>query len=245
MLLEVCVDSPRGLQAAIAGGADRIELCSSLALGGLSPSPGLVELARRAPIPVYAMVRPRPGDFVFDADDEAAMLAEVDALRGAGLAGVVLGANRSDGTLDAYLLTRLVNRARGMGTTLHRAFDLTPDLSAALETAVELGFERVLSSGARRTAIEGADVLSQLAREADGRIAIMPGSGVNAGNVGDFLQGGTIHEVHASCRSPAVLDPASRSLAFGFQTQGEAETDMHKVAQLRGVLSTYAAGTAQ
>src|SRR5262245_37162108 len=96
VLLEVCVDSPQGLAAAIEGGADRIELCSALELGGLTPLPGLMKAAAAAPIPVYAMIRPRGGLFVFDEADEAAMMADIDAVRAAGLAGVVIGANQPD-----------------------------------------------------------------------------------------------------------------------------------------------------
>lgn len=239
LLLEVCVDTPQGILAAVEGGADRIELCSSLALGGLSPSAGLVHLASQLSIPVYAMVRPRPGNFVFDMADEEAMMAEIDSFRAAGLAGVVLGANHLDGTLDAGLLDRLLKRAQGMGSTLHRAFDLTPDLSAALNTAIELGFERILTSGARPTALEGIDAILAIARKAGGRISIMPGSGVNTTNVEAFLRDGTIGEVHASCSRTIALDTQSRAFAFGFHANDEAETDRNRVEQLRNALSAF------
>jgi len=237
MLLEVCVDSPRGLLAAVAGGADRIELCSALALGGLSPSSGLVYLASQAPIPVYAMVRPRPGDFVFDQDDIAAMLAEIDALRHSGIAGVVLGANSPDGRLNKDLLSRLLERAQGMGATLHRAFDLTPSLSEALETAIDLGFERVLTSGGKRAVPDAGDAISALVAQARDRIAIMPGSGINGGNVADLLKIAGIREIHASCRSPSPFPLGERSVDFGFQTRSERETDAGVVRQLRAALS--------
>ena len=106
VLLEVCVDSPQGLAAAIAGGAGRIELCSALELGGLTPVAGLMKAAAAAPIPVYAMIRPHAGHFVFDAADEEAMMADIDAVRAFGLAGVVIGANRQDGRLDMPLISR-------------------------------------------------------------------------------------------------------------------------------------------
>ena len=144
ILLEVCVDSPQSLAAAIEGGADRIELCAALETGGLTPSPGLMALAAKAPIPVYAMIRTRPGDFVFDDVDMATLLADIDAVRAAGLAGVVLGANRPDGSLDRDVLSRLASHAKGLGMTLHRAFDLAgPGFAEAVELAVALGFERL------------------------------------------------------------------------------------------------------
>ena len=123
-LLEVCVADALSLAEAIAGGADRIELCSSLELGGLTPTPGLIGQAAEAPIPIYAMVRPRSGDFVFDTGDLDCMYREIDAVRAAGLAGVVLGASRPDGTLDTAMLEKLSRHASGLGTTLHRAIDL-------------------------------------------------------------------------------------------------------------------------
>ena len=110
--LEVCVDTPEGFEAAVAGGADRIELCAALDLGGLTPSPGLMALAAKASTPVYAMIRPRAGDFVFGLGDEAAMLGDIDAVRSAGLAGVVIGANLADGRLDVALLERLGLRSK-------------------------------------------------------------------------------------------------------------------------------------
>ncbi|HCO54934.1 MAG TPA: copper homeostasis protein CutC, partial [Pelagibacterium sp.] len=119
-ILEICVDDAAGLAAAISGGADRIELCSSLALGGLTPTPGLMALAATSPIPVYAMIRPRAGDFVFSRDDVATMETDIDAARSAGLSGVVLGATHPDGRLDTAILERLVTRASGLGLTLHR-----------------------------------------------------------------------------------------------------------------------------
>src|SRR5262249_55198139 len=151
ILLEVCVDSPQGLDAAIAGGADRIELCSALELGGLTPTPGLIGRAAQAPIPVYAMIRPRPGNFVFGPADIDAMLLEVETIRHAGLAGVVLGASNADGSLDRLTLEKLMDGSSGMGTTLHRAFDLVPDLEEAVTIAVGLGFERILTSGRATT----------------------------------------------------------------------------------------------
>jgi len=231
ILLEVCVDSPRGLQAAIAGGAHRIELCSALGLGGLSPSPGLVAAAASSPIPVYAMVRPRPGDFVFDAADLAAMRIEIAGIRAAGLAGVVLGVSRPDRTLDTDTLAELVDAAGDLGTTLHRAIDLVPDFPAALEVAVDLGFDHILTSGGRLTGIDGADILAALVVQAGDRIAIMAGSGVKPANVAELIARTGVRQVHASCRSPVAVDQPLE-VALGFRTEFEADTSADIVAEM-------------
>lgn len=231
VLLEVCVDSPNGLRAAIAGGAHRIELCSALGLGGLSPTPGLIAAAAHSPIPVYAMVRPRPGDFVFDADDIAAMHVEIAGIRAAGLAGVVLGASRPDRTLNAELLEQLRDAAQGLGTTLHRAIDLVPDFPAALETAIALGFDHILTSGGGRTATEGTATLAALVQQAGDRIAIMAGAGVNAANVSELIAATGVRQVHSSGRRRYRVDQPLE-VALGFRTVEEAETDAAVVADI-------------
>ena len=139
-ILEVCVDDADGLAAAIAGGADRIELCSALGVGGLTPTRGFMQLAARSPIPVNAIIRPRIGGFVYSDDEAAIMIADIEAACEAGLAGVVVGASRSDGTLDRAVLERLIKAAATLDVTLHRAFDLVPDFDAAVEMAIDLGF---------------------------------------------------------------------------------------------------------
>src|ERR1700712_3833517 len=141
MLLEVCVDDAEGLAAAIAGGADRIELCSALAVGGLTPSAGLMVLASDYSISTYAMIRPRAGSFRYTAREIDVMKVDIDAARHAEIAGVVLGASLDDGRLDADTLGILVEHSEGLGMTLHRAFDLVPDMTPAIDLAISLGFE--------------------------------------------------------------------------------------------------------
>lgn len=235
MLLEVCVDSAEGLYSAIEGGADRIELCSALELGGLTPSQALMELASTVPIPVYAMIRPRAGSFCFSAEDEVIMAADIGNARNAGLAGVVLGASLADGSLDVTLLERLIAEAKGLGTTLHRAFDLVPDAETALEQAIALGFERILTSGLSQTAEEGLDNLRHLAGKAGKRISIMPGSGVSAGNVGRIIEATGATEVHASCRV-AVEEKDSRAIAFGFAGERSFRTSAQRMSELKAAI---------
>ncbi|NUS70799.1 MAG: copper homeostasis protein CutC, partial [Ensifer adhaerens] len=185
--LEVCVDDADGLYAAIEGGADRIELCAALSVGGLTPNPGLMALAGPPRVPVYAMIRPRPGDFIFSTADLDVMRRDIDAVRDAGLAGVVLGASLADGRLDTSMLTKLTGHAAGLGMTLHRAFDLVPDFAEAMEIAVDLGFERILTSGGAKSAPQAIDRLAEITGHAAGRLSIMPGSGVTLDTVDALL----------------------------------------------------------
>ena len=234
-ILEICVDDAAGLAAAISGGADRIELCSSLALGGLTPTPGLMALAATSPIPVYAMIRPRAGDFVFSQDDVATMEADIDAARSAGLSGVVLGATHPDGRLDTAILERLVTRASGLGLTLHRAFDLAPGFPAAIDTAIDLGFERILTSGGAPRAIDGRDALRTIIAHAAGRIAIMAGSGVTADNAEIFLALG-LTDLHASASRP-IETPTGRAADLGYVAPGMKRTDVELVAALKRAMT--------
>ncbi|MEP7454786.1 copper homeostasis protein CutC [Phyllobacterium sp. SB3] len=232
VLLEVCVDNPEGLAAAIDGGADRVELCSALDLGGLTPTPGLIEQATASPIPVYAMIRPRPGNFVFSDADLDAMLYEIDTVRASGLAGVVFGANLASGELDQATLARLIGQCDGLGITLHRAFDLVPDITGAINQAVELGFERILTSGRALTSVEGIDDLKQIFDLAEGRIKIMPGSGVNITNAGMLLDRIPFSEIHSSCSvaSPPISEGARR---LGFETLSQKRTSSNLVRALK------------
>jgi copper homeostasis protein len=238
VLLEVCVDSVDGLEAAIAGGADRIELCSALDLGGLTPTPGLIAAAARAPIPVYAMIRPHARSFVWSSAEAAAMLAEIDAVRAAGLAGVVLGAALPDGALDVALLETLRARAKGLGATLHRVFDLVPDFASALETAIALGFERVLTSGGAARAEDGLATLRALEQQAAGRIGIMPGSGVSAANVARIVRELGAKEVHASCRETHTHDDA-KGVELGFFAARQGITSASAVQALKRALAAF------
>lgn len=234
ILLEVCVDDPAGLAAAIEGGADRIELCAALGLGGLTPSPGLIGAARQSPVPVMAMIRPRAGDFIWSAEEIACMERDIAAMRAAGLAGVVIGANRRDGTLDTPVLERLMAVARGLDVTLHRAIDLTPDAGQAMIAVRALGIRRVLSSGAAPTASEGLARLSAM-RAATPDVTVMPGAGVGPGNVERLARAlPGLTEVHASCSEPVAADASLR--AFGFAPPGARRTRAASVAQLRQAL---------
>lgn len=226
ILLEVCVDTLDGARAACRGGAGRIELCSALSEGGLTPSAGLMRAAASLPVPVYAMIRPRAGLFRFSPDDEAVMAADIAAARAAGLAGVVLGVQDGTGALDADMLGRLADAAGGLGRTLHRVIDVVPDPMAALDTAIALGFERVLTSGAAAEAPDGAAVIAAMRRRAAGRISVMPGCGLTPGNVGAVIAATGVVEVHASCTRPV---PGDRAFSDFDPKGGRSETSEQEV----------------
>ncbi len=215
--VEVCVDTVQSLEAAIAGGANRIELCSALALGGLTPSMALAQEAARAPVPVYAMIRPRAGDFIYSAGDVDIMANEIALLKEAGLAGIVIGASR-DGDLDAPILKRLLAAAGDMGATLHRVFDLLDNPLKTIDVAVDLGFERILTSGGSVNALEGSHRLREFVAYAGGRISIMAGGGINARNVTEIIARTRVHEIHGS------FSTVSRHYAHDVQALGFATT---------------------
>lgn len=236
-LLEVCVDTTQGLEAAIAGGADRIELCSALSLGGLTPSAGFMKHAASAPIPVYAMIRPRAGDFVFGDLEIEVMQQDIDTAKGVGLAGVVLGASNADNTLDVSVLSNLLARAKGLGTTLHRAIDLTPDMEQAVDQAISLGFDRVLTSGGAVTADAGHDMLQRMHHRVSGRLSIMAGSGVTKQSAQTILNAVPLHEFHASC-SAVMTNPTSKATEFGFASLETKMTCADTVSTLKKLLQT-------
>jgi copper homeostasis protein len=236
ILLEVCVDSEHGLRAAIDGGADRIELCAALEVGGLTPSPGLMHLAADCGVPTRAMIRPRSGAFLFSAGEAEMMLRDIDAARAAGLAGIVIGASGNDGRLDIALLDRLVRHGAGLGITLHRAIDLTPDPVAAVDIAIDLGIDTILTSGGAATAHVGATVIRAMNDRAGGRIVIMAGSGVTADNAGEIVELTGVRAVHGSfARAHPADDP--RAVELGFAPPSVKIADARAIAAARLALS--------
>lgn len=235
-LLEICVDDAAGLAAARDGGADRVELCAALALGGLTPPPGLMRAAGRAGLPAMAMIRPRAGDFIWSGVEVRGMEDDIAAARDAGLAGVVIGASLPDGRLDEGVLATLMRGAHGLDVTLHRAVDLCPDPVAAMRLCVRLGIRRVLSSGGARTAAEG---MARLRAMSGHGVTVMPGGGISAAGLGAFA-GLPLHEVHASASVPAPPPPDARVVEFGFHPPALRRTDAGRVAALRAALDQMA-----
>lgn len=183
MTVEVCAYSLESCLNAQQAGASRVELCGGLGEGGTTPSAGLIAAVREhSTLALYVMIRPRGGDFVYDESELDVMRRDIDVARNLGADGVVLGVLWPDGKVDITRTRELVEYARPMGVTFHRAFDLTPDALQALEDVIETGAERILTSGQKATAAQATTLLSQLARQAGRRIEIMAGGGVSADN---------------------------------------------------------------
>lgn len=235
-ILEICVDGPAGLQEAVAGGADRIELCSALELGGLTPSAALVEQAVRSGCPVHMMIRPRSGGFVLEEGEAALMAAEIGYAVSRGVAGVVVGALRRDGELDRESLGRFREAARDAVIVLHRAIDLVPDRVHAVREAVALGYDKILSSGGAATAAEGMATLAAMVAAAGERLSIIAGSGVTPENVAQIVAQTGVREVHGSASRSGPL-PDAATLRLGFATGPRRETDRAIVARLRAALA--------
>lgn len=206
--IEVCVDSPAGLEVAVARGADRIELCARLDIGGVTPSPNFMGKAAGLPVEVRAMIRPRGGDFVYSSTEVDRMLADMEAARALGLAGVVFGAAKADGQLDEVVLARLLAQAKGMGCTLHRVIDDTPDPVAATAIARDLGFDTVLSSGGAATAPQGLATLAAMV--ATPGITVMPGAGLTRQNANGVCTATRCRWIHGSFRDGLPMRDLSR-----------------------------------
>lgn len=200
--LELAVQDPAGVRIAREIGAARVELTQALALGGLTPSPATVELAVEAAggeVEVHVLVRPRAGGFRYDDDELAVTARDIRHVLDHGATGVVIGCQDDSGALDRDALVRLVDAAGGASVTLHRVIDVTPDPLAALRVARELGLRRVLTSGGASAAIDGLATLRELVREADGRIQVMAGSGVDASNAAEIAATG-VDALHFSAK---------------------------------------------
>jgi len=199
--LEVCIDDLAGLEACIEGKADRIELCSSLIHGGLTPATDLMKPASNAKIPVRIMIRPKSGNFHYSSTDLIQMKNDIDIARSFGFEGVVFGATLVNGGIDHNFLEKLVTHAFGLKKTLHRAIDTISDPVGAVNTAINLGFDCILSSGGFDTANEGLLVLKEMHSMALAKIEIMPGSGINPENAQKIAKSSNFNWLHSSCSS--------------------------------------------
>ncbi|MBN9379963.1 MAG: copper homeostasis protein CutC [Chitinophagaceae bacterium] len=200
--LEICSFDLTSALLAQEAGAHRIELCAGPAEGGTTPGPGTIRAAReRLHIDLYPIIRPRGGDFLYSDEEYDTMLKEVAFCKQAGCDGVVIGLLHPDGTIDKRRAARLVELAYPLGVTFHRAFDWATNPFEALEDIISIGCERILTSGQRPTAVEGADLINELVRQADDRIIIMPGSGVRSDNILHLAEKTDANEFHTSART--------------------------------------------
>jgi copper homeostasis protein len=199
--LEIIGFNLASCRVALDAGAHRIELCSNPSEGGTTPSFGFIEAARKIlPIPLYPLIHPRGGDFVYDEEDFSAISADIRMCKNLGCDGVVIGVLKPDGHIDTDRTARLVELAYPMGVTFHRAFDRCVQPETALEQIIETGCERILTSGQRPVATEGAELIQRLIMQAANRIVIMPGSGVRSNNIVELATITGAAEFHSSAR---------------------------------------------
>ena len=197
-LIEVCVDSVESALRAQEGGANRVELCDNLLEGGTTPSAGAIAVAReRLTIGLHVIVRPRGGDFCYSDAEMESMRRDVDVARQLGADGVVIGLLEPDGGIDVPRTRELLERARPLSVTFHRAFDVARDPERALDQLVGMGVDRLLTTGQEPTILEGLELVAALARRAGGRLIVMPG-GVNERNVARVVQATGATEVHVT-----------------------------------------------
>lgn len=200
--IEICANSAQSALLAQEGGAARVELCAGMPEGGTTPSYGEIAVARRLlHIRLHVIVRPRGGDFLYSSLEQAVMVEDIRMARRLGADGVVVGCLTPDGDVDIPLMRRLMDEAEGMAVTFHRAFDMVRHPEQALEDIVGLGCQRILTSGGKASALEGTERLRMLNRQADGRIIVMPGCGINPQNIRRIADETGCHEFHFSGRT--------------------------------------------
>ena len=242
MLIEVCAYSVDDCRAAQRAGANRIELCTARAEGGLTPSIGLIRQARAATsLPLFVMIRPRGGDFVYSDSELDVMEADIAAARLAGADGVVLGTLLPDGRVDRETTRRLINSTTPLPVTFHRAFDLTADPYEALDSLIELGIATVLTSGQQARAIEALPLLESLAKQAAGHIAIMAGSGVNGQNAAQLAKTG-VSALHlsGSVATEGPMQYRRANVPMASRASGEYERIQSSEAAIRAVVDSIA-----
>lgn len=220
IFVEAAVESLDDALAAVEGGADRLELCADLGVGGLTPAPALVSsVLERVDVPVFVMIRPRAGSFVYSPPELDVMQRDIESMRELGVDGIVVGVLDARGAVDARRMAPLVAATSGLPVTFHRAFDRARDLSDALESLIDLRIERVLTSGGAQDALAGADVLSDLVQQAGDALVIMAGGGVREHNVREIVEVSGVHEVHARCEDN-VARIAGIVAALGIDVSG-------------------------
>ncbi|MFY9741303.1 MAG: copper homeostasis protein CutC [Candidatus Sulfotelmatobacter sp.] len=220
--IEVCVDSVASAIAAEHGGADRVELCSNLLEGGTTPSAGMMEAVRsRLKVGVQVMIRPRGGDFCYTEEEFEIMRRDLLAAKNTGADGVVLGILKSDGGVDVVRTRELVELARPLQVTFHRAFDCSLDLMHALDDVICAGADRILTSGGKQTAVEAVPLIAKLVRSAQERITIMACGGIAAANVSMIIRETGVREIHVGLRRRIfdAAEMAAQSISLGVNSE--------------------------
>ena len=243
-ILEVCIGSLQSAIAAKQGGATRVELCSALEIGGITPSAGLMKAVRQvAGLKMHVLIRPRGGDFLYDRAEVDSMIHDILLAKQYGADGIVIGALKADGSIDMETCRQLVTAAQGMQITFHRAFDMCNDPLRAIQEIRDLGCQRLLTSGQAPSALLGLPLLQQLIAMQTG-VTIMPGCGVKSCNVAEIIRQSQAMEVHASARRsyPSPMQYRSESVKMGNPDQDEFarfETDETEVRAIVNELKHF------
>jgi copper homeostasis protein len=236
-VLEIAANSLGSALAAQEGGADRIELCADLSEGGTTPSCGTIAVTRdRLRIPMYVLIRPRAGDFCYDAREIDVMLRDIDMCARLGCDGVVIGALDTQGDVDEAVCRELMGAAGKLGVTFHRAFDVARDQTRALDTIIELGVERVLTSGGEANALAGAERIAGFVKQAGSRLRVMAGAGLDAGNIREVAIRSNAHEFHGSASTVRGSLSRHRNVSLAGLEADWRETDAGAVRAMVGAL---------
>jgi copper homeostasis protein len=223
-LIEVCVDSVASAMAAERGGAQRVELCSDLLEGGVTPSIGLLQVVRsRVAIAVHPIIRPRPGDFCYSEEELECMRRDIAIAKNEGADGVVLGILQPDGNVDIQRTRQLVELARPLSVTFHRAFDMSADLSRALEDVCATGADRILTSGGEQSCLQGLSTVVGLVKSSRGRISIMAGGRIGIRDAAIIIKQTGVNEIHVGLATPVSSSnhQNSRRLSLGKAAERE------------------------
>jgi copper homeostasis protein len=245
VLIEACVDSIDGALEAERGGAGRLELCGELLQGGVTPSAGLIgAIWERVEIPVFVLIRPRTGDFLYDSDELDVMLRDIETAKSLDVDGVVIGALTRDGDVDIGTLYSLIEAAGTMKVTFHRAFDFVRDQEVALEALIEMGVDRVLTSGGAATALEGAAVIARLVKQAGNAITILAGGSITSSNVAAVVRASSVNEVHVRAAIPVASEMRYRESPVSLsrpQPLGDYERVATRTTEMQGIIAALAA----
>ena len=232
VLVEVSVDSVASAIAAQHGGAGRVELCSALMEGGLTPSAGLIEITRAAiSIPLFVIIRPRGGDFLYDDHEFTAMRRDIEVARHLRADGVVFGILLANGDVDVHRTRELVELARPLPVTFHRAFDMTRDMFRALEDVCATSAERLLTSGGAATASDGVATIAELIKKAGQRVLVMPGSGIKPHNARQLVDQTCAREIHVGLRSVLQSPMQYQNAGVAMGSIGEREYQRFSVRE--------------
>ncbi len=240
MILEIPVFDIQGAIDAENAGAHRIELCSSMSEGGITPSYGTILWAKQhLKIPIFVMIRPRGGDFEYSNEEIQIMKMDIEFCKNVVVDGVVFGILNSKNSVDTEKCKQLLEVAEGMQTTFHRAFDRSNYPFKALEDIISCGFDRILTSGQKDTALQGANLIAEIIKKADNKIIIMPGSGVDETNLSDLHKICGANEYHSSAKTKLISDNTKISMSSTRQNSSKWIVSEEKIKRMLEILTTF------